>query len=103
MTTPYVGQPASIVLVTDTMAAVVTKINKKSVVVRRVEDGEYVRDTKRDGTLPVMVADGDLGRVYGEPQRFPLVGYDRDGDPIYRSGSIGLRLGRSVSIRDYRY
>lgn len=97
---PYVGQPATINLWSDTSAAVVVKVNPKSIVVRRVAVGEAVQDMSRDGAgvgPAVMVAQGLLDQPIGEPERYSLVGNR------YRNGSISISLGRSVQIRDYRY
>lgn len=98
-----VGTPATINLFSDTSAAVVVKVNKKSIVVRRVETSEAVRDENRDGELPVMVAQGIVDRPFGEPERYSLIGVREDGTPRYANGSISITLGRSVKITDYRY
>jgi hypothetical protein len=104
---PVVGTPATIQLFTDSVAAVVVKVNAKSVLVRRVAVGEYVQDMARDGAgvdgvPPVMVAEGILDQPHGEPERFSLIGLSREGKPVYRNGSVGLSLGYSRSVRDYR-
>lgn len=103
---PYVGQPATINLYTDTSAAVVVKINPKSILVARVATTEPVKDMSRDGAdvpgvPPVMVAQGILDQVIGEPQRYSRV--ETSDGPRYRNGSISVSLGRSVKITDYRY
>lgn len=103
---PYVGMPCSITLVTDTSPAVVTKVNKKSVTVRRVPVGpsrhvDYCQCATCTGTesgaLPVTVADGLTDQPIGEPERFTRI---REGR--YRNGTIGLRLGVSARLVDYR-
>lgn len=96
---PYVGMPATITLVTDTRPAVVTKVNAKSVVVRtvpRIESTKTVRNP--DEPLPCVEYQGDTANPHGEPERFAMVSPGR-----YRNGSIGLILGRSVDVTDYRF
>jgi hypothetical protein len=99
--TPYVGQPATIHLFSDSRAAVVTKVNKKSIIVAAVETGPETRDERRDGPYPVMVAEGILDKIVGQPERFAIVETPRG--TRYGAGSIRVSLGRSVSITDYRY
>lgn len=100
---PAVGDPASIVLWTDTVAAVVVKVNPKSIVVRRVEVGPMERDNRvASANLPVMSAEGILDKPIGEPERYPLIGFYEGGAPRYASGSVVLRVGYSRSRRDYR-
>lgn len=102
---PFVGQPATIHLWTDSVAAVVVKVNPKSIVVDRVETGERTVDERCDvgawGARPVR-SEGILDRPLGIPQRFMLKGHREDGTPIYKNGSTGLSLGHSVTWTDYR-
>lgn len=102
-TAPFVGQAATIHLFTDSIAAVVTKINKKSIVVARVATTEAVQDKSRDGAdyLPVMIAEGILDEVVGSPERYSII--ETEDGPRYRNGSIGVTLGRSIALTDYRY
>lgn len=102
---PLVGEPATIHLFSDSVPAVVVKVNAKSVVVRRVEVDESTRRRFNDERepYPAWAWDGDLSKPVGEPERYSLIGRRADGSPIYRNGSIGLSLGRSVKITDYRY
>jgi hypothetical protein len=104
-TTVEVGTPATILLYSDSVAAVVTKVNPKSVVVRRVEVDEASKRRINDPAepYPAWAWDGDVTKPYGEPERYSLVGTREDGSPIYRNGSIGLSVGRSVKFTDYRY
>lgn len=102
---PYVGQPATINLYSDTRPAVVVKVNPKSVVVQAVEVDEATKRRVNDERepYPCWAWDGDVTKPVGEPERFMLRGHSDKGSPIYRNGSIGLTLGRSVKITDYRY
>lgn len=102
---PQVGDPATIYLYSDAVPAVVTKVNAKSIVVRRVEPIEATRFRINDEVepFPALRWDGDVTKPYGEPERFRLVGTRDDGSPAYRNGSISLRVGRAVKITDYRY
>ncbi len=104
---PVVGMPATINLYTDTQAAVVIRVNAKSVTVARVEIGEYVKNMLVDGANspdcpPVMVAEGITDKIIGGGERFKRIEHS-DGRVSYRNGSIGITLGRSISVRDYRY
>ena len=103
--TPEVGTPATIFLFSDTLPAVVTKVNPKSVVVRRVEVDESTKRRVNDERepFPAWAWDGDVTKPVGEPERYSLVGETDTGDPIYRNGSIRLRLGRAVKFTDYRF
>jgi hypothetical protein len=93
---PQVGTPATIVLYTDTIAAVVVKVNEKSVVVREVEVGPE-RNLRGPGyPFPLISADGLLDRPVGPEQNFRL---GRDGH--YHRGSVDLVLGKSVKRTDY--
>jgi hypothetical protein len=100
-----VGTPATIHLFSDSVPAVVVRVNPKSVTVRRVEVVEASRRRINDEAepFPCLAWDGDTSKPVGEPERFPLIGFRPDGSPVYRNGSIGLTLGRSVRITDYRY
>lgn len=103
--TVEVGTPATINLFSDTRPAVVVKVNPKSVVVRAVEVDEASKRRVNDERepYPCWAWDGDVTKPYGEPERYSLVGKREDGSPVYRNGSIGLTIGRSVKITDYRY
>lgn len=100
---PFVGQPATINLVSDSLAAVVVKVNKKSVLVRRVETTEATQDMSRDGAdyLPVMVAEGILDRPLGAPERYSRI--DTVEGPRFANGSMRVSLGTSREVTDYRY
>ena len=100
---PVVGMPATIHFVSDSRAAVVTKVNKKSVVVQRVATGPDMQDMNRDGAdyLPVMQAEGILDQIIGAPERYSRI--DTADGPRFRNGSMGISLGRSISVTDYRY
>jgi hypothetical protein len=82
----------------------VTKVNKKSVVVQRVgvnpASKRRVNDEREP--FPCWAWDGDLDNIQGDPERYSLVGQREDGSPRYRNGSIGLSLGRSIKLTDYR-
>lgn len=100
---PLVGMPATIHLQNDSLAAVVVKVNAKSVLLDRVETGPRTQDMMRDGAtspdcMPVMVAEGIISKPLGKPQR-----YQRLPNGRIAQGSIGASLGKSVSITDYRY
>lgn len=99
---PLVGMPATIHYVTDSSAAVVVKVNPKSVLIARVEIGPWEQDMRVDGArdpncFPVMVAEGITDKVIGEPHRYRRMPNGRITD-----GSIGVTLGYSISRRDYR-
>ncbi len=97
--TPFVGMPATIHYVTDTSAAVIVKVNPKSVIVRRVELIESTLRRVNDPreALPIVVTDGDVSKPIGQPNRYPL-----QANGSYRDGSIGLELGKSYRLIDYR-
>lgn len=103
---PTVGMPATIHLWSDSIAAVVVKVNKKSVVVCRVETTERVKDMSRDGATdpncpPVLVAEGIIDRpIEGATERYSRI--DTPQGPRFRNGSTGITLGYSRSVTDYR-
>lgn len=99
-TAPYVGMPATIHLVSDALPAVVIRVNRKSVTVRRVATDESSRQRINDVAepFPCWAWDGLTDQPIGEPERFPMIAPGR-----YRNGSIGLSLGRAVKITDYRH
>lgn len=102
---PTVGMPATIHLWSDSLAAVVVKVNAKSIVVARVETTEPRKDMSRDGATnpecpPVMVAEGIVDQVTGGWERYKRI--DTDNGPRFSNGSTSVSLGRSVSITDYR-
>lgn len=105
MNVPAVGTAATIHLFSDTVPAVVVKVNAKSVVVRRVavDEASKRRINHEAEPFPAWAWNGDLSQPVGEPERYSLVGEREDGSPIYRNGSVGLSLGRAVKITDYRY
>lgn len=95
---PYVGMPCSILYVTDTRAAVVVRVNAKSVTVQRVAtDPESKRTIAERGPWPVVQEDGILTKTVGNPERFAFNGRR------FADGSIGLSLGRSVTTIDYSF
>jgi hypothetical protein len=80
----------------------VVKVNAKSVLLARVEIGEWKQDMRVDGATdpncpPVMVAEGITDNVIGEPHRYQRLPNGRIAD-----GSISATLGYSVTRRDYR-
>lgn len=98
---PYVGQPATIHLFSDSLAAVVVKVNKKSIVVRRVAVGP-VESADIDGSgFPIESAEGIVNEPIGAPERFSIV--QTSSGIRYGAGSIRVSLGRSIQFRDYRY
>jgi hypothetical protein len=100
---PTPGMPATIHLYNDTSAAVVVRVNAKSIVVARVATDETSRRRLNNPRepFPVWAEDGILTEITGEPQRYTRV--ETRSGPAYRNGSISVSLGRSVSITDYRY
>lgn len=99
---PYKGMPATIHLYSDTFAAVVVRVNKKSITVARVAtDNKPVRINNDGNPYPVMVEQGITTEVVGTLERY--VRYDGHYGTTYRNGSISVSLGKSVRITDYRY
>lgn len=99
---PNVGDPATIHLYTDTLPAVVVKVNKKSIVVRRVEHDENDPTVRNPGEpFPAIMWPGILDRPIGEPERYSIV--ETDSGYRYRNGSISVTIGKSVKFTDYRY
>lgn len=98
--TPTVGMPATIHLYTDTVPAVVVRVNAKSVTVAQVPVIESSRHRVNDPAepFPCWAWAGDVTGERGTPERFRMVAPGK-----YRNGSIGLTLGRAVKITDYRY
>lgn len=94
---PFVGMPATILLYTDTSAAVVTKVNGKSIEVASVATGEPVV-VNMYGPFPRTRAEGLTNQVIGEAQRYTL---NKRGE--FRRGSIGLQLGESYRYVDYSF
>lgn len=100
------GTPATIVLYTDTIAAVVVRSTEKSVWVRRVELDETTKKSTGGG-LPVITRQGILDRpVDGAPEeRYTL----RKGGRLVAAGqdngrgSVRVVLGRSESRTDYSF
>lgn len=100
---PYVGMPATINLYTDTQAAVVTKVNAKSILVAPVALNESTRRriNAEGEPFPCLAVDGITTEVTGLAQRYSRI--DTEQGPRFRNGSISITLGRSVEITDYRY
>ncbi len=103
---PYVGQPATIHLYTDSVAAVVTKVNPKSIIVCSVPviEGSRRRVNDEAEPFPCWAEDGDVDAPAdkrGTPERFTIVQTERG--TRYGVGSIRVTLGRSVSKVDHRY
>jgi hypothetical protein len=101
---PYKGMPATINLQNDTFAAVVVRVNPKSVTVARVATNEAERYRINDERepFPCYAEPGILTEVIGTPERYARV-VTSDGSVRYRNGSISVTLGKSVRITDYRY
>jgi hypothetical protein len=98
----YVGQPATIHLYTDSLAAVVTKVNAKSIVVCRVENDESTKFvTNPNEPLPCIGYQGNTNKIIGKPERYSII--ETSYGTKYRNGSISVTLGKSVSITDYRH
>lgn len=95
---PVKGMPATINLYTNTVAAVVFRVNPKSIVVCRVEVDKDSRRRVNDEAepYPCYAWNGIVDKMIGEPERYPLV------NGSYRRGSVSITLGRSVKITDYR-
>lgn len=101
---PVVGAPATIHLYNDTMAAVVVRVNKKSITVARVatDRNTLTRINSEREPFPCLAEEGILTEVIGDPERYTM-SVKRDGTLAYRNGSISVTLGKSVRITDYRY
>jgi len=102
--TPKAGAPATILLYTDTQAAVVTRVSKASVWVRTVETSEAWTDNQAEvdaGGYPVRLARGILDKPVGQEQRFAR--HDDTGrHGNTKRGSVTIRIGTSIERRDYR-
>lgn len=101
---PKVGEGATIVLFTDTQAAVVTRVTATRVFVRPVETGETRVENPSEvaaGGLPVDLADGILDRPKGPEQGFRIRDNGRHG-PTAR-GEVYIRVGKSIARRDWRH
>lgn len=99
---PFVGMPATINLYSDSMAAVVTKVNKKSILVARVAVSDESRRINTEGEpLPCIAREGKLDEIIGTPTRYARI--DLEDGPRFADGSISVTLGKSVSVTDYRY
>lgn len=94
---PYVGMPCTVILYSDTVAAVVTKVNGSSVNVQYVRTEAPVV-TSHYGPFPRTTAQGITTEPYGETQRFTLNKHGR-----FANGTIGLRLGTSSTYTDYSF
>lgn len=100
---PFVGMGCTINLYSDKMAAVVTKVNAKSIVVARVatdEAGAW-RVNSESEPYPVIARAGILTEIIGEPERYARV--ETSYGVCFRNGSVGVTLGKSISLTDYRY
>jgi hypothetical protein len=102
------GTPATIVLYTDTVAAVVVRSTEKSVWIQRVERDESTKKTEGNGGgFPVISYQGDLARPIADApeERYTL----RKGGRLVAAGqdnsrgSVRVRLGASVSRTDYSF
>lgn len=82
------GDPCSIMLYTDRIAARVVKVNRKSVVVERVACKPAVNEHRDGNPYPTVVAEGDVTKGLGGRETLPL---ER------------VRFGSSLSVTDYRY
>lgn len=99
---PTVGMPATINLFTDRIAAVVVKVNAKSIVVCRVETGEQRRINDVREPYPVLACDGKVDEpITGATERYKRI--DTSEGPRFSNGSTSVTLGRSISLTDYRY
>lgn len=94
---PYVGMPATIILYTDTMAAVVTKVCGKSIMIASVATGEEVV-VGSNGPWPNTRAEGMIDQINGTPERYTLNKWGR-----FSRGSIGLLLGDSYRYINYSF
>lgn len=103
--TPVAGAPATILLYTDTQAAVVTRVSKASVWVRTVETGDEWTDNQAEvnaGGYPVRVSRGIVDKPVGQEQRFAR--HDETGRHGKKGrGEVKVVIGTSISRRDYRY
>ena len=100
---PYVGQPASIVLYTDTRAAVVTRVTPKTIVIARVETAEPRLDMASDagayGLRPTL-ENGILDKpIEGTEQRFT---WNERRQGWFHMGTR-VRLGLSITRIDHRF
>lgn len=94
------GTPATLILWTDTRAAVVTRTTAKTITIARVETGPSRQDMASDsgayGIRPTL-ADGQLDKIIpGTELRFTF----RNGK--WRNGSTVATLGHSISRIDWR-
>ncbi len=94
---PAVGDPATIVLVTDTIPAVITRVTPRTVVVREVEHEEPRRVNHESEPFPVLQAQGILDKPFGNGERFSMTTRGH-----YMHGGVRLLLGTSLYRRDYR-
>jgi hypothetical protein len=98
---PVVGMPATVRLWTDSYAAVVTRVTRKTITVARVETGPVRPDEASDvgayGLRPTL-ADGILDKIIpGTEQR-----YTRGTNGQYRNAGQLVTLGHSVTRVDWR-
>lgn len=106
-TIPAPGTPATILMHTDTTAAVVTRVNGKSVWVRTVETTNERNESENlaPTQLPVRIADGLTDRPVGGEIRYTLRKsgrYVQSGQPDTR-GVVRVVFGRSITRRDYSF
>lgn len=102
---PEVGAPATILLYTDTNAAVVTRVSASTVWVRTVETAPARTENEAEvkaGGYPVRVAEGILDKPVGGEQRFSRNDERGLHGPKGR-GAVVLVIGHSVSRTDYRF
>lgn len=95
------GTPATILLYTDSRAAVVTRRTAKRVWVSRVETGPTYResDTLAPGEMPVILADGLTDQPYDEGESYTL---HPDRTAAHRGG-VAVVFGHSRSRIDYKF
>jgi hypothetical protein len=102
--TPVAGAPATILLYTDTQAAVVTRVSKASVWVRTVETGPEWTDNQAEvdaGGYPVRISRGIIDKPVGGERRFAR----NDARNLHGKkgrGAVVVRIGTSISRTDYR-
>jgi hypothetical protein len=102
--TPVAGAPATILLYSDTQAAVVTRVSKASVWVQCVETGPAWTDNQAEvdaGGYPVRMARGLTDKPVGGEMRFAR----HDDTNLHgkkERGAVKVVIGTSIERRDYR-
>lgn len=95
------GTPATVIIYTDTQAAVVVKRTPKRVVVALVETDPSTREQAAPGTPdPGWRVEGDLTKIIAGTERTYTLREDKSGK-VYANNSDGGRvsLGHSVEYR----